>query len=221
LLWGQALLQVGPGNRPASDFVDGGPRPNAARRRAYLRAVTDGVLAHLTAVRDAWAPDAAYRTSFVAGGLPSVALVLTGLGKMSKGELAGQRIDAPYTSKSRRDQHDCFSSDTLVDYTRDAQGLVDMFTGVYGGNSGPGFDTLIALKDKTEAATLLTQVQTGLSTVQAIPPPYFEQDILGDDSDPGRTAILAAVNALRAQGDGFATGAQALGQTILVPESND
>lgn len=220
LLWGQALMPVGPGQRPASDYQTGGPRPNVARRAAYLQAVTAGLVAHLTAVRDAWAPGATYRTQFVAGGLPSVALALTGLGKMSKGELAGERINAPYTSKSRRDQHDCFSSDTLVDYTRDAQGLLNIFTGVYGSNSGPGFDTLIAIKDQAVSAALLAQVQAGLAAVQAIPPP-FEQAILGDDSDPGRTAVLAAVNALRAQGDGFATGAQALGLTIVVPTSND
>ena len=94
------------------------------------------------------------------------------------------------------------------------------FTGTYNGVDGPGFDDLIALKDKAVAASLLSQVQAGLASVQAIPPP-FEQAILGDDSDPGRTAILAAVNALRAQGDGFATGASALGQTITVPISND
>lgn len=220
LLWGQALAAVGPGTRPASDYQDGGPRPNVERRKAYLRAVTDGLLAHLTAVRDAWAPDASYRTSFVAGGLPSVALALTGMGKMSKGELAGQRIDAPYQSKSRRDQHDCFSSDTLVDYTRDAQGLVDLYIGTYNGVDGPGFDDLIALEDKTTAATLQTEVQAGLAAVQAIPPP-FEQAILGDDGDPGRTAILAAVTALSAQGNGFALGASALGLTIVVPTSND
>jgi putative iron-regulated protein len=219
LLWGQALQPVGPGTRPASDYETGGPRPNVDRRKAYLRAATDGVLAHLMAVRDAWAPGAPYRTTFLAGGLESVALALTGLGKMSKGELGGQRIDAPYASKSRRDQHDCFSSDTLVDYDRDAQGLLAMYLGSYGSNDGPGFDELVASKDATVSASLRSQLDTSVAAIAAIPPP-FEASIVGDDSAPGRVAILAAVNALRAQGDGFANAAKALGLSIIIPDTN-
>ena len=131
LLWGQALQDVGPGTRPATDYVVGGPRKNADRRAAYLRATIAGVVQHLTALRDAWAPTAEYRVTFKKNGMPSIGLALTGLGKMSKGELAGQRMDAPYASKSRRDQHDCFSSLTLVDYERDARGILALYQGKY------------------------------------------------------------------------------------------
>jgi putative iron-regulated protein len=220
LLWGQALQAVGPGQRPATDYMPGGPRPNVDRRSEYLTVVTQGILAHLTAVRDAWAPGAAYRTQFVQGGLASVALALDGLGRMSKGELAGQRIDAPYTSKSRRDQHDCFSSDTLTDYLRDAQGLEDIYLGTYGTNDGPGFDTLVTAANPGIDSQLQTQLQTSVTAMAAIPGP-FEQAIVGDDSDAGRTAIRAVVASLRAQGDQFAQAAAALGQTIAVPDTNE
>jgi putative iron-regulated protein len=220
LLWGQALVDVGPGARPATDYVVGGPRKNADRRATYLRMLVASVTSHLTAVRDAWAPNAAYRTQFTQGGKASIGLALTGLGRMSKGELASQRIDAPYASKARRDQHDCFSSLTLTDYVRDARGIQAMYLGNYGSNDGPGIDTLVRAVNPDVDARLQAQLQKSVDAVAAIPAP-FEASIVGADDSPGRTAIRAAVASLRAQGDLFAEAAAALGLTIQVPDENN
>lgn len=219
LLWGQALVDVGPGTRPATDYVIGGARKNPDRRGTYLRVASQGVIQHLSAVRDAWAPTADYRTKFEANGLASVALALTGMARFSKGELAGQRMGAPYASKSRRDQHDCFSSQTLVDYLRDAQGVQAMYLGNYGANDGPGFDELVRAADAGLDTRLRAQLQTSVDAISAIPAP-FEAAIVGDDSAPGRVAIQAAMTSLRAQADLFAEAAAALGQTIEVPDDN-
>lgn len=220
LLWGQALADVGPGTRPATDYVVGGPRKNADRRATYLRMAIAGVTQHLTAVQTAWAPGAAFRTQFENDGLASIALALTGLGKLSKGELAGERINAAYASKSRRDQHDCFSSVTLTDYERDARGIQQMYLGNYGGNDGPGIDTLVHAANPDLDARLQKQIQASIDAIGAVPKP-FEASIIGDDSAPGRVAILAAITSLRAQGDLFAEAAAALGQQIQVPDKND
>lgn len=219
LLWGQALDAVGPGKRPATDYVPGGPRKNADRRATYLRVAVSGVLQHLTTVRDAWAPNAEYRTSFVGGGTASVGLMITGLGKMSKGELAGQRINAAYETKSRRDQHDCFSSQTLVDYERDARGIQNMYLGKYGTTDGPGLDDLVRAKNADLDARIQKQLQASIDAIVAIPKP-FEASIAGDDNSPGRKAIAAAVDSLRAQGDLFAEAAAALGLSIQIPDEN-
>ena len=64
LLWGQALKDVGPGERPASDYDLNGPRKNPDRRAQYLKVAVDGIIANLTAVSDAWAPGADYRVGF-------------------------------------------------------------------------------------------------------------------------------------------------------------
>ena len=219
LLWGQALEDVGPGKRPATDYVVGGPRKNADRRASYLRVATTGVIQRLTLVRDAWAPNAAGRTKFTSGGKPSLALALTGLGKMSKGELASQRLNAAYASKGRRDQHDCFSSETLLDYERDARGLLMMYQGKYGSRSGQGIDSLVRAANPDVDARLTKQLQASIEAIVAIPKP-FEASIVGDDKAPGRTAVRAAVVSLRAQGDLFAEAASALGLTIQVPDEN-
>ena len=220
LLWGQALRPVGPGQRPATDYVIGGPRKNPDRRGTYLKVASQGVIQHLTAVRDAWAPTADYRVKFQQNGLASIARALTGLGRFSKGELGGDRTDAPYQSKSRRDQHDCFSSNTLTDYTRDTQGILDLYNGKYGTNDGPGINDLVKAADPSLDAQIEAQLQKSIDLMKAIPPP-FEQAIIGDDNAPGRVALRAVIASLRAQGDLFAQAAAALGQTIQVPDSND
>src|SRR5262249_36254894 len=128
--------------------------------------------------------------------------------------------NAAFASKSRRDQHDCFSSLTLTDYERDARGIQQMYLGNYGANDGPGIDTLVRAANPDVDARLQKQLQTSIDAIVAIPKP-FEASIVGDDDAPGRKAILAAIASLRAQGDLFGEAAAALGQQIQVPNENN
>jgi putative iron-regulated protein len=220
LLWGQALQPVGPGERLATDYVLDGPRPNAARRATYLKVAVEGIIANLSAVRDAWKPAAPYRVAFEAGRDESLTKMLTGLAKFSKGELGSQRIGAAYKSKDRRDQHDCFSSQTLVDYGRDARGIRDMYLGVYGDNDGPGLDDLVKAADPALDAQLKDKLQASIAAIDAIPQP-FEDAIAGDDDSTGRKAIQKALDALNTQGDTFGLAAKALGLTITVDDPEE
>ncbi len=217
LLWGQALEPVGPGERPATDYATDGPRPNVDRRSQYLNVAVDGIIANLTAVRDAWKPAATYRVSFEKNTDDSLTNMFTGLAKFSKGELGSQRIGAAYMSKDRRDQHDCFSSETLVDYERDARGIQAMYLGKYGDNDGPGLNDLVKAADPALDADLQAKIQASIDAIVAIPKP-FEDAIAGDDDSPGRKAIQKALDALNTQGDTFGLAAAALGLTIIVDD---
>ena len=217
LLWGQALKDVGPGERPASDYDLKGTRKNPDRRAQYLKVAVDGIIANLTSVRDAWAPGADYRVAFE--GDPKTALnhAFTGLAKFSKGELGSQRIGAAYMSKERRDQHDCFSSETLVDYESDALGIKAMYLGQYGDNIGPGLSDLVRAVDPALDKKLTDMIQASIDAIHNIPAP-FEASIVGTDDSLGRVAIKAALDALSAQGDEFGAAAAALGLTITVDD---
>ena len=217
LLWGQALKDVGPGERPASDYDLNGPRPNPDRRGQYLMVAVDGIIGHLSDVRDAWAPTADYRVAFEADPAASLTKIFTGLAKFSKGELGSQRIGAAYMSKERRDQHDCFSSETLVDYERDARGIQAMYFGKYGDNDGPGLDDLVRAADPAIDKKLSDMIQASIDAIVAIPKP-FEAAIAGDDDSQGRVAIKTALDALSAQGDEFGAAAAALGLSITVDD---
>ncbi|HEX2672945.1 MAG TPA: imelysin family protein [Polyangiaceae bacterium] len=222
LLWGQALEDVGPGQRPATDYVIDGPSKNPKRRADYLKVAVEGIISDLSAVRDAWKPTAAYRVAFEkdANWDESLTHIFTGLAKFSKGELGSQRIGAAYESKHRHDQHDCFSSQTLVDYERDARGIQAMYLGTYGVDDGPGLDDLVKAADPALDADLKKKLQASIDAIVAIPKP-FEDAIAGDDDSPGRQAIQAALTALSAQGDAFGAAAHAIGLTIQVDDPDE
>ena len=217
LLWGQALEDVGPGERPATDYVIDGPSKNPGRRADYLRVAVEGIISHLTDVRDAWAPSAGFRVAFEKDADASLTRIFTGLAKFSKGELGSQRIGAAYESKNRHDQHDCFSSETLLDYERDARGIQAMYIGKYGDNDGPGLDDLVKAADPELDADLKHKLQASFDAIVAIPKP-FEDAIAGDDDSAGRKAIQAALTALNEQGDAFGAAAAAIGITITVDD---
>ncbi|HET7541580.1 MAG TPA: imelysin family protein [Polyangiaceae bacterium] len=221
LLWGQALRDVGPGERPATDYVIGGPSKNPGRRADYLKVAVEGIISDLSAVRDAWEPGAAYRVEFEkeANLTRSLTHIFTGLAKFSKGELGSQRIGAAYESKHRHDQHDCFSSASLIDYERDARGVQAMYLGEYqGGDDAPGLDELIEAADPKLNDEVKKKLQASIDAIIAIPTP-FEDAIAGDDDSPGRQAIQAALTALSEQGDALAAAAAAIGITITVDDS--
>jgi putative iron-regulated protein len=220
LLWGQALNPTGPGERPASDYDPAGPRANADRRAQYLTVAIDGIIGHLQDVAAGWTPTADYRVGFEADPEGSLKNIFTGLAKFSKGELAGERIRAAYKSKERHDQHDCFSSKTLTDYTRDAIGIQNMYLGKYGDNDGPGLDDLVRAVDPDEDLKLQAMLQASIDAVKAVPEP-FEASIAGADTTPGRKAIQAAINALSDQGDEFGIAAAKLGVTIVVDDPEE
>lgn len=222
LLWGQATKDVGPGERAFTDYVKTDPThgTTAERRGQYLIAAVDGILGHLNALVKAWEPGAEYRTKFVANANDeSVINALSGLGKMSKGELAGERINAGLESKERRDQHNCFSSTTLIDYERDARGIRDIFLGNYGSNDGPGFDALVAAKDEALAKKVTDQLNASINGIKGITV-SFEEAIAGADTDPARKALIDVRESLRKQGDMFGESATALGLSLTIPEEN-
>lgn len=220
LLWGQALNPSGPGERPATDYVVDGPRANADRRAAYLKVAAEGVRSNLAAVRDAWSVGASYRKEFEQNPDSALTKIFTGLAKFSKGELASERIGAAYTSKERHDQHDCFSSETLLDYERDARGIQAMYLGKYGDQDGPGLDDLVKAVDPELDAEIQRNLQTTIAAIVAIPRP-FEDAIAGDDDSEGRAAIRAALDALNVQAQSLADGALALGYTIQVEDPEE
>jgi len=217
LLWGQALKDVGPGERPASDYAIGGPSKNPDRRSDYLKVAVAGIILHLEDVRDAWRPNASYRASFEQRLDESLTHIFTGLAKFSKGELGSQRIGAAYESKKRHDQHDCFSSETLVDYERDARGVQAMYLGTYADHDGPGLDDLVRAADPKLDAELKKKLQASIDAIAAIPRP-FEDAIAGDDDSPGRKSIQVALTALSAQGEAFGAAAAAIGLSITVDD---
>ncbi len=222
LLWGQDLSATGSGDRPFTDYVIGDAAGmNQDRRRLYLGAAAVALGEDLVFVRDAWAPGVAenYRAEFVA--LPpreGVRRIIVGMGRLSGGELAGQRMGVAYNTKDQNDEHSCFSDTTLQDQYHDALGIQNVYLGRYVRTdgtmvSGASLSDLVRARDPALDTRFRAELWASLDAIQAIPGP-FDQAILGADSAPGRVAILAAINALHRQTDTISEIARVLGVVV-------
>ncbi len=214
LLWGQDLSADGPGTRPASDYVSA---PNAERRKLYLSLTSDLLVSHLQVLVDAWAPDAEnYRAEFVS--LPSedaIGKIMTGMGDLSRGELAGERLNVAFETRSQEDEHSCFSDNTTRDIVANATGIQRVYLGSAGSVSGPGIYDLIASEDEELADRLRDEIDRSVRAAESIPAPFDQHIVEGvSDDDPGRVAIHETIVALEAQADTIVEAATALGVAV-------
>ncbi len=217
LLWGQDLSDDGPGDRPIDDYTTA---PNADRRATYLATASDLLLTHLGELVAAWAPDADnYRAEFLALE-PDEALrrIITGVGELSRGELAGERMNVAYSVRSQEDEHSCFSDNTTNDIVANARGIQMVLTGSYpAGVEGTGILDAVRDVDSELADRLDAEVAASVAAVEAIPAPFDRHLAPGvPDDDPGRASVLTGIEALEAQTPTIVEAAEALGVTINV-----
>ncbi len=216
LLWGQDLNADGPGYRPIEDYTT---NPNAGRRATYLAVASDLLLFHLRQMVDAWAPGANnYRAQFVGKNADDALQdIITGIGEMSRGELAGERMTVAYEERSQEDEHSCFADNTTADIVANALGVQRVYLGEYGAVSGPGIRDLIAMKDESLADNLAAEINLSVTRARAIPSPF--DDHLRDgvsDASYGRQRVLETIEALESQTDTIVNAAQKVGITISV-----
>lgn len=210
LLWGQDLSADGPGDRPVEDFTT---TANADRRATYLATASELLLAHLQELVDAWAPDVDnYRAEFEA--LPAddaLGMIMTGIGELSRGELAGERMTVAYEARSQEDEHSCFSDNTTADIVGNAVGIQRVFLGEAGSVGGSGIYDLIAAEDQELADQLAAEIEESVQLAGAIPAPFDQHLAEGvSDESPGRVAVFDTILALEAQADSMVTAATAL-----------
>ncbi len=220
MLWGQDLSETGPGNRSFEDFVDG-KAPNADRRRQYLTVVTELLVDDLSGLVKAWAPGqkANYRAKFEKGGNESLRKMFVGLGSLSRGELAGERLEVALASQDQEDEHSCFSDNTHRDAVTNAKGIENVWLGrlvrVDGSTlQGPGLRDLVAAKNAALADKTTQQISGSVKAAEAIPAP-FDRAIAGPKDAPGRVSIEKTIASLTAQSNDIVAAANAVGISKL------
>jgi putative iron-regulated protein len=137
-------------------------------------------------VRDEWVEGASYRTSFTSQSNTTTTLgyIFDGMGILSKGELAGERMLVAAESKDQENEHSCFSDNTLADLKMNFQGIKNVYYGSYtrldnSVVSGRSFKELSEKANKTKAAALETSFQEVEAKLNLIPAP-FDQAIIND-----------------------------------------
>ena len=218
LLWGQDLSSDGAGNRPYTDYVADGAAPNPDRRALYLQTAAELLVEDLAELKEAWDPavEGNYRADFLSQP-PDEALqkIFTGIGVLSKSELAGERIFTAYDNQDQEDEHSCFSDNTHRDIITNAQGIYNVYVGEYtrvdGSTvSGASLADVIAAVNPDMNEELLSLLDATLQQVNSIHVPFDQAIVLADE----RPQILEVVTALQDSGDKIAEASSDLGLTI-------
>jgi len=237
LLWGQDLNGTGPGagNRPASDYLEGQGATGGHndRRRAYLKAVTDLLVKDLEEMVGNWAPNVAdnYRATLEAEPVnDGLRKMLFGMGSLSLGELAGERMKVSLEANSPEDEQDCFSDNTHYSHFYDAKGIRNVYLGEYtrpDGTkvAGPSLSSLVAKADPAADATLKADLEATEAKIQvivdhALKGEHYDQLIAADNA-AGNQIVRDAIAALVKQTGSIEQAAGKLGIANLNPDTAD
>ncbi|MGH6622099.1 MAG: imelysin family protein, partial [Alphaproteobacteria bacterium] len=178
LLWGQDLNGTGPGagDRPWTDSATGKActHGNCDRRGQYLKAATDLLVEDLGWMAAQWAPGGSARKQLADGGEDQgLAAMLTGMGSLSYGELAGERMKLGLLLHDPEEEHDCFSDNTHNSHYYDVVGMRAVYAGSYtrlDGRkvSGPGLGALIAATDAAIGGELQAKLDKTEAAMRAL-----------------------------------------------------
>jgi putative iron-regulated protein len=212
LLWGQDLNGTGPGagNRPATDFdqanCTGG---NCDRRAAYLTTAADMVVSDLQEMVGYWGEGGEARAAVTGNPDDGVRAMLQGLGSLSYGELAGERMKLGLLLHDPEEEHDCFSDNTHNSHYYDIIGMAAVYDGRYqrlDGSvvEGPSLAELVVAADPELGKSMQDALDATLGKAQVMKDTAdsgkmaYDQ-MLAEDNPEGNAILEAVIEALQAQ----------------------
>ena len=218
LLWGQDKTgtSAGAGQRKATDFsTKNCTNGNCARRGQYLKTVTALMIDDLGEAVAMWAPSSnkkeggKARANLMKGPAGAgVTAIMTGMGSLSYGELAGERMKLGLMVHDPEEEHDCFSDNTHNSHLYDAMSIRNVYVGRYrrlDGSivSGPSVSDLIAAKDPGVDKALRNKLNDTLKAMQfmvrrAETIESYDQ-MIGEGNKEGNATVQAAIDALTVQ----------------------
>ncbi len=234
LLWGQDVNGTGPGAgaRPYTDFVtgEGCTGGNCDRRAAYLVAATDLLVADLREMVANWEANGAARVALEADPTQALAAMLKGMGSLSYGELAGERMKLGVMLNDPEEEQDCFSDNTHNSHFYDGVGIRNVYLGQYtraDGTmlSGPSLSELVASADPAVDGQLRGELDASVAALGAIKAAAegglaYDQMLAAGNAE-GETLIMTAVDALVTQTASIERAVTALGLTGVAFEGSD
>ena len=233
LLWGQDLngTERGAGNRPVTDFdtkkCTGG---NCDRRIAYLSVVTDLLIEDLEEMAASWGPDGEARKALFKPEADPLTMIFTGLGSLSYGELAGERMKLGLLLNDPEEEHDCFSDNTHNSHYYNVIGMENVYFGRYtriDGSEVKGASVSDLVRAKSaeiddrvrQALTETNKRMTALKT-RAEKGEAYDQ-MLGEGNKEGNAVIESAIEALIAQTKEFERAVGVLELRAITFEGSD
>ena len=234
LLWGQDLhgTGAGAGARPHSDFLqgEGCTGGNCDRRAAYLKAVTDLLVDDLQEMVAEWAEGGAARNAVTSDPAGGVQAMLTGMGSLSYGEQAGERMKLGLMLNDPEEEHDCFSDNTQNSHYYDGLGIRNVYLGSYTRPdgavvSGPSLSELVAAADAAVDTQLKAELDDSVARLAALKKAADEgfayDQMLAPGNKEGEALIMGAVNALVTQTASIQRAVALVGSGQIAFEGSD
>jgi len=234
LLWGQDLNGTGPGagNRPYTDFSTSNcTNGNCERRAQYLTAASALLISDLKDIVSAWGKDGAARKHVMDDPAVGVASIVQGLGSLSYGELAGERIKLGLMLHDPEEEHDCFFDNTQNSHYYDQVGMMAIYNGRYvriDGTvvEGPSLAGYLTDKAPDVAKSISTAMETTHQKIlvmknMADSRRMAYDQMIAADNQTGNAVIQAVVDSLVAQAKAIEKSAKSLGISELALEGSD
>ncbi|MEM9584104.1 MAG: imelysin family protein [Pseudomonadota bacterium] len=233
LLWGQDLNGhgAGAGNRPWTDYAAGDACTggNCDRRGEYLKAATDLLISDLEWIVGQWSEGGEARAAVMADEDAGIASILTGMGSLSYGETAGERMRLGVMLNDPEEEHSCFADNTHNDHFYNGVGIQSVYLGSYtriDGSvvEGPSLSDLVAATDAAldvEMQSKLSAAVLALGRIKTAAEAGFSYDMmLEQGNEAGEALIMGGVNGLIDQTRSIERVVAALGTSIEVEGSD-
>lgn len=212
LLWGQDLNGTNPGagQRPVSDFDTANCTNGSCERRSqYLMAATDLLIDDLQEMVNNWTANGAARQDlFGKGEQGGLATMLTGMGSLAYGELAGERTKLGLMLHDPEEEHDCFSDNTHFSHYYDAKGIKNVYLGTYtrvDGSvvKGASLADLLAAKAPAVDRDMRNKLEVTEAAAQAMVDAAAKGQtfdvLIGENNAPGNQMVQNFVDALASE----------------------
>lgn len=234
LLWGQDLNGhgAGAGGRSWTDYAAGDActSGNCDRRGDYLKAATDLLVSDLDWMTSQWQDGGAARAELIADEDAGISAILTGMGSLSYGEQAGERMKLGVLLNDPEEEHDCFSDNTHNSHFYDAMGIRNVYLGSYTGidgaiTTGASLSSLVAAVDAGVDAELMSKLNATMlemAEMKAAAEAGFAYDMMLErGNEKGEALIMGAVDALVDQTKSIERAVDALGVAQISFEGSD
>ena len=208
LLWGQDLngTEKGAGSRSFTDFdTSNCTNGNCDRRAAYLKAASKLLISDIEEMVGNWKTDGEAREAVMSNPDNGISTILTGMGSLSYGELAGERMKLGLLLHDPEEEHDCFSDNTHNSHLYDAVGIQNVYLGSYkridGSTvSGPSLSEMVVQKDANLDVELKAKLDATVGKMKAIAERAVSTEaydqMISEGNTDGNAAVQAAIDAL-------------------------
>jgi putative iron-regulated protein len=233
LLWGQDLNgnESGSGNRPYTDFdLEACTNDNCDRRREYLVAASQLLIEDLQYIQSVWSPEGQARLDLLNDQNNGLKRILIGMGSLSYGELAGERMKLGLMLHDPEEEHDCFSDNTHNSHYYNVVGINNVFLGKYKSLdgkvvSGPSISSLLSevdngLNKKTKKSIKNTLKSMKKIVISANKGVTYDM-LIAKGNEKGNQLIQNAVDSLIKQSKNIELVAAALNINNLQIEGSD